>query len=139
MRDEIEKHYSNGEITVVWKPRQCMHSGICFAGLGKVFNPKRRPWVDVSQATTEEIVAQVNECPSGALSILEASSTTEVSAERIVEVSPNGPLLVYGNVAVKRPDGTTTHHNKVTAFCRCGNSANKPFCDGTHRKVGFQG
>ncbi|MCU0697106.1 MAG: (4Fe-4S)-binding protein [Myxococcaceae bacterium] len=133
------KEYSNGEVTVVWEPKKCMHSGICFAGLGKVFNPRRRPWVDLSQASTEAIVAQVKECPSGALSLKGEASSTVVEAERIVEVSPNGPLLVYGNVTVKRPDGSETKHHKVTAFCRCGASGNKPYCDGSHRKVGFTG
>lgn len=140
MNDEHEKRYSNAEVTVVWKPSQCMHSGICFAGLSKVFNPRRRPWVDLSQASTEAIVAQVNECPSGALSLKEApAAAAVVESERIVEVTPNGPLLVYGNVTVKRADGTETKHHKVTAFCRCGASGNKPYCDGTHRKVGFTG
>jgi uncharacterized Fe-S cluster protein YjdI len=139
-RDDASREYSNGTITVVWQAKKCMHSGICFAGLSKVFNPRRRPWVDLSQASTEAIVAQVNECPSGALSLKEAPAAAEVvESERIVEVTPNGPLLVSGNVTVKRADGTQTKHHKVTAFCRCGASGNKPYCDGTHRKVGFTG
>lgn len=138
--DDETREYSNGDITVVWQPKKCMHSGICFAGLRPVFNPKRRPWVDLSQATTEQIVAQVNECPSGALSLKgDAKAATTVEAERIVEVTKDGPLLVFGNVTVKRPDGSCTEHHKVTAFCRCGASGNKPFCDGSHRKVGFTG
>jgi uncharacterized Fe-S cluster protein YjdI len=62
-------HYSNGEITVNWKPEICAHSGICVIGLGKVFNPHRKPWIDLSQAETKQIIDQVNKCPSGALSI----------------------------------------------------------------------
>ena len=71
MSQDEEKTYSNGEVTVAWAPAKCMHSGICFAGLGDVFNPKRRPWIDLSKATTAQIVAQVRECPSGALSLAE--------------------------------------------------------------------
>jgi CDGSH-type Zn-finger protein len=63
----------------------------------------------------------------------------KVSAESIVEVSANGPLLVYGNITVKDSEGNATHKNKVTAFCRCGASSNKPYCDGTHRKIDFKG
>jgi uncharacterized Fe-S cluster protein YjdI len=66
---DIIKRYSNGEITVVWKPTLCIHSGICARGLPLVFNPRRRPWIEVTAATTAEIVAQVAHCPSGALSI----------------------------------------------------------------------
>jgi uncharacterized Fe-S cluster protein YjdI len=63
-------HYSNGEITVVWKPDVCIHSAICFKGLPKVFDPRRKPWIEMDKATTEQIIEQVKKCPSGALSIL---------------------------------------------------------------------
>jgi uncharacterized Fe-S cluster protein YjdI len=62
-------HYSNGETTVVWKPDLCIHSGICAHGLAGVFDPRRKPWIDMSQAETREIIEQVKKCPSGALSI----------------------------------------------------------------------
>lgn len=62
-------HYSNGEITVVWKPDVCIHSGICFKGLSAVFDPRRKPWIDLSKVATQEIIDQVNKCPSGALSL----------------------------------------------------------------------
>src|SRR6478735_2412953 len=71
---DIIKRYSNGEITVVWQPTLCVHSGICARGLPLVFNPRRRPWIDETAATTAEIVAQVAKCPSGALSIAPAGS-----------------------------------------------------------------
>jgi uncharacterized Fe-S cluster protein YjdI len=64
-------HYSNGEITVVWKPEVCIHSGICARGLSGVFDPRRKPWIDLNQAETQQIVEQVKKCPSGALSIEE--------------------------------------------------------------------
>ena len=70
MRDEITRTYTNGEVTVIWKPEVCIHSAICFRGLPKVFDPRKRPWVTPEGATTEEIVAQVQKCPSGALSYL---------------------------------------------------------------------
>jgi len=68
MREEITRTYTNGEVTVVWKPEVCIHSAMCFRGLPKVFGPRKRPWVTPEGATTEEIVAQVQKCPSGALS-----------------------------------------------------------------------
>jgi uncharacterized Fe-S cluster protein YjdI len=61
-------HYTNGEITIAWKPGLCIHSGICFKGLAEVFDPRRKPWIDMSQADTERIIEQVKKCPSGALS-----------------------------------------------------------------------
>jgi uncharacterized Fe-S cluster protein YjdI len=61
--------YKKEAITVVWKPNLCIHSGICARGLRAVFNPNKRPWVDMDGAEPEAIVAQVAKCPSGALSI----------------------------------------------------------------------
>jgi uncharacterized Fe-S cluster protein YjdI len=62
------KRYSNGEVTVLWKPDLCMHSGICARGLPLVFSPSRRPWIELRHADSETIVRQVKRCPSGALS-----------------------------------------------------------------------
>jgi len=67
------------------------------------------------------------------------SEDTSVKVVTIVEISKNGPLLVYGNIVVKDADGNQTSKNKITAFCRCGQSASKPYCDGSHRKESFEG
>jgi uncharacterized Fe-S cluster protein YjdI len=138
---EITKTYTNDEITIVWKPNTCIHSRICFSGLGKVFNPSEHPWVKPENATSEELMAQIDKCPSGALSYYKnnEAKTENVEVETIAEVSENGPLLVYGNLKVKKNDGTIEQKNKVTAFCRCGASGNKPYCDGSHRKIDFKG
>lgn len=61
--------YKKEDLTVLWKPNLCIHSGICARGLREVFNPARRPWIDLDAAEKEAIVAQVAKCPSGALSI----------------------------------------------------------------------
>jgi len=63
--DEPTLRYSNGEVTVLWKPERCIHSGICVRGLNAVFDVKRKPWIDIHAATTDEIIAQVEQCPSG--------------------------------------------------------------------------
>lgn len=64
----IIKHYTNGEVTIVWQPDICIHSAKCFHGLPEVFDPREKPWIRPEGATTEQIVAQVERCPSGALS-----------------------------------------------------------------------
>ncbi|MBX2893524.1 MAG: (4Fe-4S)-binding protein [Saprospiraceae bacterium] len=139
----MEKHYTNNDITVVWKPDVCIHSTLCWRSLIKVFDPRRRPWIDMDGADTEAIIAQVEKCPSGALSWHRNQSgetkPASVDVETIVEATPNGPLMVYGNIKVKDAEGNETSKHKVTAFCRCGASNNKPYCDGSHRKVDFKG
>lgn len=141
MDKDITKKYSNEDITIVWKPKVCIHSAICFKGLPKAFNPKQKPWITMEDATTEEIIAQIDKCPSGALSYYH-NTNIELEEETIkaqLEIMPNGPLLVYGTIEVKDKDGNKTLKNKTTAFCRCGHSGNKPFCDGSHVKNEFIG
>lgn len=141
----INKTYTNGEVTIVWQPSVCIHSTICWRGaegLPEVFNPREKPWIKMNGADTDRIIEQVKKCPSGALSFYMNDATphpTTVESESIVETMPNGPLLVYGNIVVKHHDGQDTHKNKVTAFCRCGASGNKPYCDGSHTKINFKG
>jgi uncharacterized Fe-S cluster protein YjdI len=60
--------YTNGEVTVNWKPEICQHSSICWKGLLQVFNPKEKPWIKMDGASTERIIEQVKKCPRGALS-----------------------------------------------------------------------
>ena len=60
--------YTNGEMTIFWKPDKCIHAGICVKMLPDVYDPKARPWLNIENASTEELKAQVNRCPSGALS-----------------------------------------------------------------------
>ncbi len=67
---DITKKYTNGEVTVVWKPACCIHSKNCWndvTGMPHVFNPFKRPWIKIDADTTEEIINQVKQCPSGAL------------------------------------------------------------------------
>ena len=65
-----EKAYTNGEITVLWNPGVCVHSGKCVQGLREVFNVSARPWINMEGAKSEHIIRQVEQCPSGALSYI---------------------------------------------------------------------
>jgi uncharacterized Fe-S cluster protein YjdI len=142
MEKETTIKYKANDITIVWKPKVCIHSKLYWKELGEVFKPAEKPWVKVDGASTDKIKAQIDKCPSGALSYFSTSDETtssEIMAESIVEVIVNGPLLVYGNITVKKEGEENCAKNKVTAFCRCGHSANKPYCDGTHTKMDFKG
>ena len=137
----IIKEYSNGEVTVVWQPAKCIHSTICFRSLPQVFNPQQRPWVKVEAATTERLVEQIKSCPSGALSYKmdsQPAPTAPVVTEVVrVKLAPNGPLLVQGTIELQDKNGATVTHTTMTALCRCGAAANKPYFDGSHVKIGF--
>jgi putative redox protein len=83
--EDVDKKlkYTNGDITVVWKPELCKHSGRCVTQLPGVFNLKTKPWVTMTGADSEAIKAQVEKCPTGALSWIknEDASTTEPTAD----------------------------------------------------------
>ncbi|MFC0184244.1 Zn-finger domain of CDGSH type-containing protein [Pseudarcicella hirudinis] len=139
---DIKKKYTNGEVTVLWEPQKCIHSAICFKGLPTVFDPRKRPWVTIEGDSTEKIIQQIKACPSGALAYKmndENNPESMTSINTVVEVLPNGPLLVYGNLKVKDKEGNETLKSQTTAFCRCGHSENKPYCDGTHVSIAFEG
>lgn len=143
-RENLTKTYSNGTLTVVWKPGLCIHSTNCWKGLITVFNPRTRPWINMEGADSERIVEQVKKCPSAALSFYynEGAPAPEgPPAEEMtrVEAQPNGPLLVHGRLTVVNAGGGNEEKNGVTAFCRCGLSANKPYCDGSHVRTRIDG
>lgn len=62
-----------------------------------------------------------------------------MSAEQRIEVTENGPYRVEGGVEIRNPAGEVVSTDERVFLCRCGQSSNKPFCDGTHSKVGFEG
>jgi uncharacterized Fe-S cluster protein YjdI len=66
MKDPVQR-YTEGDLTVTFDPRVCIHSGICVRGLFTVFDVSKRPWVNLTGADAGRIVAQVKTCPSGAL------------------------------------------------------------------------
>ena len=136
----MKKEYTNGEITVIWQPDLCIHSEKCARGLATVFNPNARPWINMAGADADKIVAQVNQCPSGALSILKEVTMSESKETRTaIDVLKNGPVKVHGPCTVTQSDGSMQELDKDIFLCRCGHSANKPFCDGSHKREGFEG
>jgi uncharacterized Fe-S cluster protein YjdI len=132
------REYATEEIVVEWHPHLCFHSLNCVKALPGVFDSSRRPWIDVHAATADEVEDAVDRCPSAALRLRRLrGGARPVPAELEVTPSPNGPLLVRGRLRVTLPDGRSEELTRA-AFCRCGQSGNKPFCDGTHREIGFR-
>jgi putative redox protein len=67
--DTKQIKYPNNEVTVLWKPDLCKHSGRCVTQLPEVFNLQSHPWINMQGASSEQIIAQVKKCPTGALSM----------------------------------------------------------------------
>jgi len=84
-------------------------------------------------------MTQIDACPSGALSYFYDEMAGEESTEVKAKILENGPLLVYGTFDLTTKTGEVETKEKRTAFCRCGASQNKPYCDASHMKIDFKG
>lgn len=163
MNDPRNRQYTNGEITVFWIPSKCIHATTCFRELIEVFNPGRRPWVNMEGAPTRRIMEVVNKCPTQAITWKHNKdlTETELASQRHVvkeEVNPktiteegketrvkpasvrimkDGPIVVEGEFTIIGTHDEELRKIHMTSFCRCGVSKSMPYCDGTHRKIGF--
>ena len=138
----VSKEYRSADVVVGYDADVCIHAAECVRGLPKVFDPQARPWIQPANATPDEIREVVGKCPSGALEFRAMTSPTptppSVPSGVTVTVKPNGPYLVQGGARVCDITGATLKEGPVLALCRCGQSAAKPFCDGTHGRVGWR-
>lgn len=159
------KKYSNEEITVYWKPSACIHASYCYRELIEVFDPGRRPWVDIKGAPTDKIIETVNMCPTEALTwkwnddeknrtvgndqtnhvkfrrpeLLEQDPITLKENPVLVKVMVDGPIVLNGSFTLSYSGNKKEIKEGLVSICRCGASDHQPFCDGQHRKIGFTG
>ncbi|WP_424950051.1 (4Fe-4S)-binding protein [Deinococcus sp.] len=132
------KHYTSPEIVVSYDAPRCIHARACVEGLPQVFDPAVRPWIRPDQAPAALLFEVVTRCPSGALhALLSAGEAEQPRRPTSITPLPNGPLAIRGDLSISTPQG---EQQEVRAtLCRCGASGNKPFCDGTHVRIGWQG
>jgi uncharacterized Fe-S cluster protein YjdI len=159
------KRYRNNDITVYWKPAACVHASYCYRELIEVFDPSRRPWVDMNGAETEKIIEVVNLCPTDALTwkyndetlnatvgndqsnhvrfrrpeLMNSPVPEEEPKPVSVKIMVDGPIVLKGNFSLSYSDTSKVVQEGIISICRCGASDHMPFCDGRHRKVGFTG
>ncbi len=134
--------YDGKEISILDNRGLCAHAGVCTTELSKVWSEKQ--WSDADAAPPQEIIDTIKKCPSGALSYAFGDKTHHQYFEDTthIQVSRDGPFLVRGNIPLalenaedNTPKGKSPDHY---ALCRCGQSRNKPFCDGSHWYAGFK-
>ena len=139
------KAYRAESVTVFFDARRCLHVAECVRGLPSVFDPDVRPWIQPGNAAAEAVAEVVRRCPTGALHYALTSDLTSETTSGSDEVGddetqitpqPDGPLMVRGRLRVATPQGDLQETR--AALCRCGASGNKPFCDGTHSKIGWR-
>ncbi len=116
----------------------CEGAGFCgtrLTNLWKILEGDRAP----DTATMQQITAMVDKCPSGALTYRVPGTDRDLNTQPqpSVNVVDDGPLWVTGSVPVERSDGQPFEARQRMTLCRCGASATKPLCDGSHSKIGF--
>ena len=91
---------------------------------------QRKPFCDGSHTAAKFVATgEPATLPSEALAVRDGPLS--------VTPTPNGPLMIEGSLEICSGTGRTVHRVTKTWLCRCGGSSNKPFCDGTHKKIGF--
>lgn len=124
-------------IAVTDNPRLCSHAGFCenrFASVWEMVEDSGDPEV------RDKIARMVSMCPSGRLawSPEEGGEPVEQEREPSIATVTDGPLWVRGGIPAQAPDGFVYELRNRQTLCRCGQSKNKPFCDGSHANVGFE-
>ena len=114
----------------------CVHSGFCGNRVTNIWEMIKN---SEDTQVRPQIMAMVEKCPSGTLTFTvdENSEMVEPDLPKEVAIIADGPLWVSGGIPVERRDGKPVEIRNRVTLCRCGASANKPFCDGAHKDVGF--
>ena len=132
--------YETERIAVHWDSARCIHTRRCIEALPEVFDPQRRPWIDVTRAESDALADAVERCPTGALrhARLDGAEDERPASPATATPIDDGPLMVRGDLRVVGPDGETITEETRLTLCRCGNSRNQPFCDNSHVDGGFR-
>jgi len=132
--------YPGARATVRWHGRLCIHIAECGRAKGDLFIGGRQPWCQPDLVSDDEVIDVVLRCPTGALTVdyADGSRVETAESENTVHVAYNGPLFVRGDLTIEGAPDAAPGLKYRAALCRCGKSANKPFCDNSHEKAGFQ-
>ena len=132
MADEIVR---GKQVTIRFSGRRCIHSRHCVLDRPDVFVPNvQGAWIHPDRATAAEVLELAHNCPSGAIQC-EAADGTPMERPPLVNtvrIRENGPLALHAETTL---EGTAQGYRLT--LCRCGASANKPYCDGSHVGAGF--
>jgi thiamine pyrophosphate-dependent acetolactate synthase large subunit-like protein/CDGSH-type Zn-finger protein len=135
--DRLDR-YPGDRITIRDNRGQCSHAGFCTSGLPGVWRQGVEPWIDPNGAPPDAIKQTIRHCPSGALAWEEDGTVvTDWHDHPEIQIARDGPYRVRGGIELVDEavgDGVGKEH---FALCRCGESRNKPFCDGSHWYAGF--
>jgi CDGSH-type Zn-finger protein/uncharacterized Fe-S cluster protein YjdI len=130
-------HYTSAEAKIAWDASRCIHAAECVHRAPQAFDPQARPWIQPERSDAATLADAVNRCPSGALSMWHADGTSAMTVPPVNtgHVTAGGPTYLRGKLTLR--DGETVIEDTRIALCRCGASKNKPYCDNSHKTLGF--
>ena len=110
----MHRLYENNEIVIFWNSEKCFHSTKCIQGSPNTFNPSRKPWIQFGNASNPEIWQAVEQCPSGALSILYRHGIkVELEPESCRSVAYDGNKLLGKCDYQETNSGWCIYHTEV--------------------------
>ena len=132
--DERSNVLGGTRITVRDDRSICVHAGFCGTRVANVWGQV----AETSDSTVRaQVISMIEKCPSGALTFRFDGDDVEPLMATAIAVTDDGPLWVTGGIPVTLADGATLETRNRVTLCRCGASANKPLCDGSHKSAGF--
>lgn len=126
---------SSSQIKMSFEANKCMHARHCVTELPNVFKANTPgEWLYPDKCSPDVLESVIRECPSGALKYerLDGHENEEVPPVNMIRLRENGPLAFRAEMKV---DGKDDGYRLT--LCRCGNSKNKPYCDGSHVPSSF--
>ena len=125
-------------VSISYTPVLCGHIAACQALHKQVFDPPQQPWIQPESGTLDGILSVIKACPSGALRVsVDGEPEHHIDSDATsIRITRNGPYVVK-NVDLDAEFNGTGASQKEYILCRCGQSKNKPFCDGTHYDVNW--
>jgi len=137
--DERARTYHGTGVAVRDDRSICEHAGFCSDRLTNVWEMVSGPATD-DGAVRSQMMAMIQHCPSGALTyrMTDYGPDVEPGTGIGIAVTADGPYFVTGGLSVDRSDGKPFEPRPRMTLCRCGASAHKPLCDGSHKEIGFR-
>lgn len=125
------------EVTIHFDGSRCIHSRNCVLSRPDVFVPNvKGEWIYPDAAPADVVMHLGYNCPSGAIRVTRNSDSADTDTPPVVNtvrVRENGPLAIEGELDIAGATGSVR-----ATLCRCGQSKNKPYCDGSHHAAGFE-
>ena len=136
--DQI-RAFEGQDLTIYYSRLLCSHAGECGKRLKSVFDTSRKPWIEPDNGSREDIAAVIEACPSGALSYGFPGKPAQqiVNDEVGITIEKSGPYRV-SRISLAEPHPINGGCADKYVLCRCGHSRNKPYCDGTHKDIGWK-